>query len=116
MIQQQSILGSGIITKSRWLASFLPCLAEIFRPENGRTEMIGADRGEQRSLITRIADHMMYDVAEEYRVGKLKSPSRFVPFENPRAFARTDQHYRFAHATPSTFRRLRRPDETSSAG
>jgi hypothetical protein len=83
--------------------SFLPCLAEIRGPENRWTDMSGANRGEQRFLVAGIEHDMVHNVAEKYRIAKLKLPSRLVTIENPRAFARADQDCRFSQRFSSYF-------------
>ena len=70
---------------------FLPGAPEIGGAENGRTEVPGLRRRQQRSPVARVEHEMADDVAEKVRAVDPPGLSCRIAVIQPRAFARGDE-------------------------
>ncbi len=84
-------LAVRILREGRRLLGFRPVLSEIGGAEQGRAQMPGRGRGQQRAAVARVEHQMIDDVAQEMRPVRLPFPARGIALEDPCALARGDQ-------------------------
>ena len=72
---------------------FLPGVAEIRGAKDGRAEMAGLHRRQQRASVARVEHEVINDLAEKVRPVDAPFLAIRVAMKQPRALARGDQHY-----------------------
>ena len=92
MIENEALLPFGHFRERRRPLHLLPSLAEIGRAKDGRPQVSGARGDEQGPSIARIGHHVVHDVAQEHRHGKLPHTACLVAAKDESPLAGADQH------------------------
>jgi hypothetical protein len=76
----------GYFREGGWFFGFFPCISGVIGSEDGGSQVAGFGGYEQCFRVSRIEDHVVYDVTEEEGAACFPAVSRSVGGEYERAF------------------------------
>src|SRR6185503_4149809 len=87
VVDGTALLPLGRFRERRRPLRLLPALAEVRRAEDGRTEVSGLGRGEERAPVAWIEDQVVDDVPEEVRTVDPPLRPRRIAMKQPGSLA-----------------------------